>query len=139
MDRARSWLLELLLSQLKMKMYLPASECVIGAMAKVLPFLFTVTVVFLTKSTLTMLSPNMKKIFGIANLSFHLSCFEVLFYIATKSLPSAIKLFLRSNFLQTICGRKSSEKKTSQHRIMEICLTCQVLEKAFHHQSLTRL
>ena len=42
-------------------MYLPASECVIGAMAKVLPFLFTVTVVFLTKSTLTMLSPNMKK------------------------------------------------------------------------------
>ena len=48
--------------------------------------------------------------FGIAKICFHLICFEVLFYNLTKSLPSAIKLFLRSNFLQTICGRKSSKK-----------------------------
>ena len=42
--------------------------------------------------------------FGIA----HVSCYQVRFYVDTKSLPSAIKLFLRSNFLQTICCRKSS-------------------------------
>lgn len=49
-------------------MYIPASEWVIGAMAKVLPFLFTVTVVFLTKSTLTMLSPDMKFFLALQTL-----------------------------------------------------------------------
>ena len=84
-------------------------------MEKVLPFLFTLTVVFLTNLTLTMLSPDKKNHLALLqNLFFHLSCFEVLFYMDAKSLPSAIKLFLRSNFLQTICGKKSSV--TRKHR-----------------------
>lgn len=128
----------------------PASEWAIGARAMALPFLFTLTVVFLTKSTLTMLSPKIIRhligfsrslldletglwlveakgrlsdlasnwTFGIVRFCLQVSCFEVLFYVATKSLPSAIKLFLRSNFLQTICGRKSSGNKTDNFSIL---------------------
>ena len=96
-----------------------------GAMEKVLPFLFTLTVVFLTNFTLTMLSPDKKNHLALQNLCFHLSCFEVSFYMDTKSLPSAIKLFLRSNFLQTICGRKSSVKRKhhQKQQDLENCLT----------------